>query len=128
MAKKPIFPDGKQSGRPYSPGLEANGFLFISGQLALGPDGKLIQGDIQAMTKQCLENVAKVIKAAGGGVQDVVKTTVFLKNISDFDKVNQAYADFFRGTVFPARSCVQAAALPLNADIEIEAIAGIPSR
>ena len=123
MAKKAIFPDGKQSGRPYSPGLEANGFIFVSGQLALGPDGKLIQGDIQAMARQCLENMAKVLNAAGTGVQDVVKTTIFLKDMADFDKVNQAYADFFKGTVFPARSCVQVAALPLNADIEIEAIA-----
>ena len=127
MGEKPIFPDGKQSGRPYSPGLEANGFLFISGQLALGSDGKLIRGDIQAMTRQCLENVAKVLKTAGCGIQDVVKTTIFLKDMADFDMVNQAYADFFKGTVFPARSCVQVAALPLNADIEIEAIAQIPS-
>lgn len=107
---------------PYSHGVKVGDTLFTSGQLGLDPiTGELAEG-IEAQTIQGLKNLEAVIKEAGMELKDVVKTTVFLKDIADFATMNAIYADYFKGET-PARSCVQAAALPKDGLFEIEAIA-----
>lgn len=107
---------------PYSQGVASGGLLFVSGQLPLDPQtGEFAPGGIEERTHQALKNLQAVAKAAGVGLEQVIKTTVFLTDMNDFAKVNQVYAQYFDSTL-PARSAVQVAALPRNADIEIEAI------
>jgi 2-iminobutanoate/2-iminopropanoate deaminase len=107
---------------PYSQGVVAGDFLFISGQLALDPkSGEFIEGDISAMTHQVIRNVQAIAESAGGGLNRVVKTTIFLADMTDFGAVNEVYAQYFKG-VLPARAVVQAAALPKGGKIEMEAI------
>lgn len=98
--------------------------LFTSGQIALDPkDGSLVgEGDVEAQTHQCLANLAAILQEAGGAPGNVVKTTVFIKDMNDFGKINAIYADFF-GDHKPARSCVEVARLPKDVLVEIEAIA-----
>lgn len=108
---------------PYSQGLTANGFVFVSGCLPIDMEtGEMSDGDIAEMTRCSLRNVAAILEAAGSGLDKIVKTTVYVKNLEDFSTINSAYAEFFTGTA-PARACVQVAALPKNAQIEIEAVA-----
>jgi 2-iminobutanoate/2-iminopropanoate deaminase len=105
---------------PFSPAIKAAGFVFVSGQLPLA-GGSMPEG-IVAQTRQSLENVKAVLEAAGTGLGNVVKCTVFIKNMDDFAKMNEVYAGFFPQTP-PARSTVEVARLAKNALIEIEAIA-----
>ncbi len=108
---------------PYSQGIAAGPFVFTSGQLPLNAaTGALESADISAATRLCLTNVEAILRAAGCTLADIVKTTVFLVDLSDFAAVNEAYAAFFKEAP-PARSCVQVAALPKAACIEIEAVA-----
>ena len=108
---------------PYSVANSAGGFVFTAGQLGLDPSQMvLVNGGIQAETRQALENVSHVLEAAGSSLEKVVKTTVFLRDMSEFSQMNEVYGQFFT-TNFPARSTVQAAALPMGAAVEIEAIA-----
>ena len=108
---------------PYSAGIAAGQWVFTSGQIPIDPaTGEFVPGDIAAQTKRSLQNVAAVLEAAGTDMNHVVKTTVFLADMADFAEVNRAYAAFFEETP-PARSCVQVAALPKGARLEIEAIA-----
>jgi 2-iminobutanoate/2-iminopropanoate deaminase len=108
---------------PYSQGIDAGGLVFTSGQLPIDMrTGALETSDIAAATRFALENVAAILQAAGLGMAQVVKTTVFLTDLADFAVVNEAYAAFFEGEP-PARSCVQVAALPKGARVEIEAVA-----
>ncbi len=107
---------------PYVHAVKANGFVFTSGQLGLNPeDGTLPEG-IEAQTEQSLKNVGAVLKAAGLGYEDVIKTTIFVADMNDFAIVNEIYSKYFTGET-PARSCVQAAKLPKGGLVEIEAIA-----
>jgi len=107
---------------PYSQGVVAGNLLFISGQLPLDPEtGQLAPGGIEEHTHQCLKNLKAIAEAAGSGLERAVKVTVFLTNMEDFARVNQVYAQYFSGNL-PARAAFQVAALPRNADIEIEAI------
>lgn len=107
---------------PYSHAVAHEGFVFTSGQLGIDPKtGKLPEG-IEAQAEQSLTNLENVLKAAGASMSDVVKTTVFVKDLADFGKVNKIYGEHF-GSDFPARSCVQVAALPAGALVEIEAVA-----
>lgn len=107
---------------PYSHGIKAGDILYTSGQLGLEPEtGKLKEG-IEAQTMQALNNLKEIIEEAGMSLEHIVKTTVFLDNMSDFTTINKIYADFFDGLA-PARSCVEVAALPMGALFEIEAIA-----
>ena len=109
---------------PYSQGIKSDQLVFTSGQLPINSaTGKIPEG-IEAQTKQSLENVRAVLEAAGTSMKNVVKILIFLKDMNDFAKMNEVYAQFFTG-VFPARSCVQAARLPKDALVEIEAIATI---
>lgn len=108
---------------PYSPAVKVGNILFISGQLPIDPEnGALVEGDIQEQTKQILENLKILVELYSFTLKNIVKTTVFLKDMNDFTKFNQIYAEYF-GEKFPARSCVEVACLPKNALIEIEAIA-----
>jgi 2-iminobutanoate/2-iminopropanoate deaminase len=112
----------KKPEKPFSPYVTAGDFIFISGQVAADPEtGKLIEGDIKAQTAQALKNIERVLKDAGSGPQQVVKTTVFLKNIEDFASMNEVYIQFFQGKK-PARSTVAVAGLVLGALVEIEAV------
>lgn len=107
---------------PYSQGVVAGNLIFISGQLPLDPEtGKFAEGGIEARTHQCLKNLKAIAEAAGSSLGRAVKVSVFLTNMEDFACVNQVYAQYFSDNL-PARSTFQVAALPKNADIEIEAI------
>jgi 2-iminobutanoate/2-iminopropanoate deaminase len=110
---------------PYSQAVRANGFLFVSGQIPIDPKtSELIAGDIAAQTERVLENVKGIVEAAGSKLQNIVKTTVFLKDMNDFAAMNEVYARFFV-IAPPARSTVQVARLPKDASVEIEVIAGL---
>lgn len=108
---------------PYSQAVEIGSFVFTSGQIPLNPQtGELVSSDVKAATVQSMENVKAVLAEAGIGLENVVKTTIFLKDLADFEAVNEVYASYFTGDP-PARSCVQAGKLPKDALVEIEAIA-----
>ena len=108
---------------PYSQAIRAGGLIFLSGQIPIDPvTGGLVDGDISAQTAQVLKNISAVLLAAGSSVSRVVKTSVFLKNLDDFAKFNQVYAGYF-GETRPARSTVQAARLPREVLVEVDAIA-----
>ncbi len=109
---------------PYSQAVITNGLIFCSGQIALTPNGKFLDKDVETQTRQVLENLKNVIEAAGSAINKVVKTTIFLKSMDDFAVVNEIYAEFF-GEHKPARATVAVANLPKNAKVEIEAIATI---
>ncbi len=107
----------------YSVGVKAGNFVFCSGQLGLDPaTGNLVEGGVEAETRQSLVNLSNVLQAGGSCLERVVKTTVFLRDINDFARMNAVYAEFFK-TEPPARSAFQVAALPRGAAVEIEAIA-----
>jgi 2-iminobutanoate/2-iminopropanoate deaminase len=107
---------------PYTQALAVGPFVFVSGQIPLDPQGNMVKGDIVVQTCQVIANLKAVLAAAGLTLKDVVKTTVFLADLADFQEMNRAYAEFFPGHP-PARSTVQVAGLPRGASIEIEAIA-----
>jgi len=108
---------------PYSQAIRANGFLFLSGQIALDPGtGQLVGADVKQQTRQVLDNVRAVLEAAGSSLSRVVKCTVFLANMNDFGPMNEEYGSFFRDQP-PARSTLQAARLPRNALVEIDVVA-----
>ncbi len=108
---------------PYSQAIRTSGLIFASGQAGVDPEtGKLVEGGVEEQTRQVLTNIKSVLEAAGSNMGLVVKTTVFLKNMSEFPRMNAVYAEFFP-TEPPARTTVAAAELPLNALVEIEAIA-----
>jgi 2-iminobutanoate/2-iminopropanoate deaminase len=111
---------------PYSQGIVANGFIFTSGQIPLDREGNLIEGDIRAQARQCLENIKAILEAAGAGMEELVKVTVFVTDMKDFSAINEVYQGYFNEDP-PARSFVEVAALPKGARIEIEGIAVLPS-
>lgn len=110
---------------PYNQAVRAGGWLFCSGQIALDPvSGAMVgAGDVEAETRQVLSNLVAVLRAAGSGPDQVVRTTVFLADLADFARVNAIYAETFQGPVPPARACVEVAALPRGARVEIDCIA-----
>jgi 2-iminobutanoate/2-iminopropanoate deaminase len=108
---------------PYSQGIRAGKLLFLSGQIPIDPQsGALVEGGIEAETRQVLDNLSAVLEAGGSSLSRVVKTTVFLVDLADFPAFNQTYASYFTGDP-PARSTVQVAALPKGARVEVEAVA-----
>ena len=109
---------------PYSQGVNTGNLMFLSGQLPIVPaEGKILAADIEGQTKQSLENVKAILESCGCSMDNVVKTTVYLKDIADFGKMNEVYKGFFREGNYPARSAFQVAALPQNALVEIEVVA-----
>ncbi|MFC1991457.1 RidA family protein [Chloroflexota bacterium] len=108
---------------PYSQAIRAGSFLFLSGQLPLDPEsGKITGDDIETQTKQAINNMQAILSATGLSLSNVVKTTVFLKDIQDFSRMNTVYKEYFNQDA-PARSCFEVANLPMNALVEIESIA-----
>ncbi|PTX55234.1 endoribonuclease L-PSP [Melghirimyces profundicolus] len=107
---------------PYSQAIRLDGYVFTSGQIPLNPEGELVKGGIEEQTRQVLTNLKAVLESAGSGLDRVVKTTVFLKDMGDFQTVNGIYAEFFDQSR-PARSCVEVSRLPKDVRIEIEAVA-----
>lgn len=110
---------------PYSQAVKANGFLYISGQVHLTTDNKLLEGTMQEKSQLCFDNIRAILEASGCAPKDVVKMNIFTTDISSFKAVNESYVKFFAGHC-PARSFVAVKALPLNAEVEIEAIAAVP--
>jgi len=109
---------------PYSQAVRLSGWVFASGQIPLDPDtGERVAGSIEAQTERVLANLAAVLEAAGSSLARVVKTTVYVTDLAQFGAINEVYARHFRGDPAPARATVQVAALPLGAEVEIDAIA-----
>jgi len=109
---------------PYSQAIAVDGWLFTSGQVHLDPSGTLVDADIGTQTRQALTNLEAVLTEAGATFADVVKATVFLRDMGDFKAMNEVYAEFFTEGL-PARSCVAVTGLPVDARVEIEVIARI---
>ena len=107
---------------PYSQAVEIENLVYTSGQMGMTPDGVVPEG-VEAQSRQAMENIKNVLAAAGLGMDRVIKSLVFLKDMKDFAAFNKIYAEYMTGDVLPARSCVQVAALPKDALVEIEVIA-----
>ncbi len=111
---------------PYSQAIKANGFVFVSGQIPIDPStGELVQGSIVEATRQVMHNLTTIIETAGSSLDKVVKTTIYLKDLSDFEEVNKTYGEYFPAHK-PARATVEVSRLPKNVRIEIDAIAVCP--
>jgi 2-iminobutanoate/2-iminopropanoate deaminase len=125
MSKEVIFTDkAPKAIGPYSQAIKFGNILFISGQVPVNPATGELTGDIKVQTRQVLENIKSILAAAGASANDIVKTTVFLKNLDDFTAMNEIYSAYFPKEA-PARSTVEVARIPRGALIEIEAIAFI---
>jgi 2-iminobutanoate/2-iminopropanoate deaminase len=123
MNKQPVQTGAPVSGAPYSPGIISGGFVFVSGQVPMNPETKeIVRDDFEAAVRQCIANVERILKAAGSSLEHCVKVTVFLADMDNFTRLNKVYNEYF-GEVKPSRTCVQVARLPLDVDVEIEAIA-----
>lgn len=119
----PETPSAPKSLAPYSPAAEAGGFVFLSGQVGIDPDtGERAPDDVEAQAHQVMSNIGAVLGDLGLGYEDIVKTTIFLADIDEFAKVNEVYASYFEGA-YPARTTVQAGALPAAFLVEIEVVA-----
>ena len=127
MSKKIIHtPNAPEPVGPYSQAIQLGNLLFISGQIPLDPQtGKLIKDDFPKQCRQVLNNVQAILEAANTSLEQVVKVTIFLTDLSRFEEFNQIYSEYF-GAYKPARSCVEVSALPKGVSLEIEAIASIP--
>ena len=128
MSKRIIETDNAPAAiGPYSQAVRVENFFYTSGQIALDPHtGKFLSGEIEEETEQTIQNIFAILQAGGLGLENVVKTTVYLSDLSDFTRMNQVYEKYFSGNK-PARACVQVAALPKGAKVEIDAIAISPS-
>jgi 2-iminobutanoate/2-iminopropanoate deaminase len=116
-------PDAPKAIGPYSQGIRANGFIFVSGQVAIDPaTQQVIIGDVAAQTARVIQNLSEILEAAGSGLGKVVRTTVFLKNMNDFAAMNEVYGKYFSAAP-PARSTVEVSRLPKDVLVEIDVIA-----
>ena len=122
--KEIITPEkGPKAAGPYSPALKVNGFVFLSGQIPADPQtGEVVTGSIQGATARVLDNLKLVLEAAGLSLEDVVKTTVYLKDMNDFAQMNETYGGYFSSHP-PARTTIEVARLPRDVRVEIDAIA-----
>jgi 2-iminobutanoate/2-iminopropanoate deaminase len=115
--------DGPKAIGPYSQAIKANGFVFVSGQVAIDPaTQQVITGDVAAQTDRTMKNLAAILKAAGSGLDKVVRSTVFLKNMGDFGAMNEVYGKYFTSDP-PARATVEVSRLPKDVAVEIDVIA-----
>ncbi len=113
---------------PYSQAMRVGEFVFLSGQIPLDPrTGEMVTGDVAAQTERVMKNLGAVLEAAGSGFGSVVKTTIYLTDLGNFQTVNGIYGKYFAANP-PARATVQVSALPRGADVEIDAVAHVPSR
>ena len=113
---------GPFQGAPYSQGIANGGFVFVSGQLGVDPGGNMVEGGISEQTEQVMKNLSAILEAAGTSLENVVKATIFLVDLGDFQAMNETYATFF-SEPYPARSTVQAGRLPRDARVEIDVVA-----
>jgi 2-iminobutanoate/2-iminopropanoate deaminase len=122
--KEQIFPkDSPPPAGPYSPAVRANGFVFVSGQGPIVPEtGKPLRGPIAEQVHRVMQNLQIILSAAGTSMEKVVKTTIYLKDISNFAEMNEVYGSYIQG-IPPARTTIQAAKLPMDIDVEIDVIA-----
>ncbi|PYT14286.1 MAG: reactive intermediate/imine deaminase [Acidobacteria bacterium] len=125
--KKIVATDrGPKAIGPYSQAVVSNGFAFVSGQIALDPaTNQMIEGDIAAQTERVIENLKGILEACGASLGQVVKTTVFLKDMGEFARMNEVYGRYFSENP-PARATVEAARLPRDVRVEIECVAAVP--
>ncbi len=122
MSKKVFSEQAPAAIGPYSQGIEVEGYVYVSGQLPVNAAKNELESGIQKQTDRCLQNIRSVLAAAGLAMEDIVKTTVFMTDLGQFQTMNEVYSGYFKEP-FPARSTVQIAALPKGASIEIECIA-----
>lgn len=115
-------PDAPKADKPYSQAIEANGFVFTSGVIGVNPTTGEIEGYDEEQTEQAMVNLENLLIAAGTSIENVVKTTVYIKNMADFKVVNEVYMKHF-SEPYPARICVEVSSLPKGALVEIEAVA-----
>lgn len=108
---------------PYNQAIQYNNLIFISGQIGVDKNGNPVNQNIEDETLQVLKNIEEILKSIGLSKNNILKTTIFLKDISNFTKVNEIYKSFFEGTIYPARSTIEVSNLPKNLNIEIEAMA-----
>ncbi len=120
--RKAITGPGISAVGPYSPAIRAGDFLFISGQVPIDSRGELVRGDVRDQTRQAMENLKRVLEAAGASLKDLVKVTIYLVDMNEFAAVNEVYGNYF-DLEPPARACVAVRELPKGARVEIEAIA-----
>ena len=122
--KEQIFPkDGPPPAGPYSPAIRANGFVFVSGQGPIVPEtGQPVRGSIEEQVHRTMQNVRLILEAAGSSLEKIVKTTIYLKDLGNFKRMNEVYGGYL-GETPPARTTIQAADLPMSIDVEIEVIA-----
>lgn len=126
MNKQAVQTGAPVSGAPYSPGIITGNQVFVSGQVPLNPETKeIVRDDFEGAVRQCIANVERILKAAGTDLSHCVKVVVFLADMNNFERLNRVYNEYF-GDVKPARSCIQVARLPLDVDVEIEAVAVLP--
>ena len=126
MSKSAVNAGAPVPGSPYTPGIITGNLVFVSGQVPMKPDTKeIVRDDFEGAVRQCIENVERILKAAGTDLEHCVKVVVFLADMNNFARLNAVYTQYF-GETKPARSCVQVARLPLDVDVEIEAIAVLP--
>ncbi len=127
MPKTPIYtPQAPQPIGPYSQAVAVDGWLYVAGQIAIDPaTGTMLQGDITVQTERVLRNIQAILEAAGARLQDVIKTTVYVTDLSEFAAMNAVYSRFFADTCPPARATVEAKNLPGGCRVEIEAVAKI---
>ncbi|WP_026366243.1 RidA family protein [Salinicoccus albus] len=107
---------------PYSHGVKVGNMFYSSGQIPLNLEGEVVSDDVEVQTKQVMDNVGKVLEEAGLNYENVVKTTIFIKDMADFPKINDVYGAYFTG-ILPARSCVEVSQLPKDVKVEVEVIA-----
>tara|TARA_X000000368_G_scaffold87907_1_gene66864 strand:+ start:511 stop:897 length:387 start_codon:yes stop_codon:yes gene_type:complete len=108
----------------YSQGIKANGFLFTSGQIGIDPDsGKLVDGGIRSQTDRTLSNINAILNESGIQKENIIKLSVFLINLGDFEHINDSFSKFFNNSNFPARTTIEVSRLPLNALVEIDCVA-----
>jgi 2-iminobutanoate/2-iminopropanoate deaminase len=111
---------------PYSQGIRSGSLLFCSGQIPLDPStGEVVKDEIEGQVRRCLDNLSAVCEAAGGSLAEAVRCTIYLTDMNDFARVNEAYGKFFEGDDPPARVAIGVAALPKGADVEIDAIVAL---
>ena len=123
MPKEVHHPSGSHVAGPYSPAVSAGDLVFTAGQVPLDPEtGKLVEGDFKTRVRQTLDNLSNLLQSAGSSMDQAVKVTVYLTDLSRFAEINKVFSDYFPKEP-PARSAVQVSKLPLDADIEIECIA-----
>jgi 2-iminobutanoate/2-iminopropanoate deaminase len=127
MQKQGIYTEaGPVQGAPYTPAVRVGPFVYVSGQIPLDPaTSRVVEGDFETQVRQCLRNLAAILKGEGMGLDSVVKTTIFLKDLNNYPTLNAVYGSYFTG-IKPARSAVEVARLPLDVEVEIEAIAVAP--